>query len=72
MDFNSLVTAIGSLGFPIVMCLLMYDRMGKQDAQHKEEMMKLTESLNNNTLAISKLTDKIQEVRTHDATGNNG
>lgn len=72
MDFNSLVTAIGSLGFPIIMCLLMYDRMGKQDAQHKEEMMKLTESLNNNTLAISKLTDKIQEVRTHDATGSNG
>ena len=72
MDFNSLVTAIGSLGFPIVMCLLMYDRMGKQDAQHKEEMMKLTESLNNNTLAISKLTDKIQEVRTHNDTGSNG
>ena len=71
MDFNSLVTAIGSFGFPIVMCLLMYDRMGKQDAQHKEEMMKLTESLNNNTLAITKLTDKIQEVRTHDATGSN-
>lgn len=72
MDFNSLVTAIGSLGFPIVMCLLMYDRLGKQDAQHKEEMMKLTESLNNNTLAISKLTDKIQRVRTLDATGSNG
>lgn len=60
MDFNALTTAIGSLGFPIIMCLLLYDRMGKQDAQHKEEMMKLTESLNNNTNAITKLTEKLK------------
>ena len=60
MDLNALTTAIGSLGFPIIMCLLLYDRMGKQDAQHKEEMMKLTESLNNNTNAITKLTEKLK------------
>ena len=60
MDWNALTTAIGSLGFPIIMCLLLYDRMGKQDAQHKEEMMKLTESLNNNTNAITKLTEKLK------------
>lgn len=60
MDLNALTTAIGSLGFPIIMCLLLYDRLGKQDAQHKEEMMKLTESLNNNTNAITKLTEKLK------------
>ena len=59
MDLNALTTAIGSLGFPIIMCLLLYDRMGKQDTQHKEEMLKITESLNNNTLALHKLTDKL-------------
>jgi hypothetical protein len=35
-------------------------RMGEQDKQHKDEMMKLTESLNNNTIAITKLTDKLK------------
>ena len=59
MDLNALTTAIGSLGFPIIMCLLLYDRMGKQDAQHKEEMLKMTESLNNNTLALHKLSEKL-------------
>lgn len=59
MDLNALTTAIGSLGFPIIMCLLLYDRMGKQDAQHKEEMLKMTESLNNNTMALHKLSDKL-------------
>lgn len=61
MDLNALTTAIGSLGFPIIMCLLLYDRMGKQDAQHKEEMMKLTETLNNNTLALQKLSEKLDK-----------
>ena len=59
MDLNALTTAIGSLGFPIIMCLLLYDRMGKQDTQHKEEMLKMTESLNNNTMALHKLSDKL-------------
>lgn len=71
MDLNALTTAIGSLGFPIIMCLLLYDRMGKQDAQHKEEMMKLTETLNNNTTAITRLTDKIQEMRSQNGQSNN-
>jgi hypothetical protein len=35
--------------------------MGKQDAQHKEEMMKLTETLNNNTLALQKLSEKLDK-----------
>lgn len=61
MDFNVIGNLIGSLGFPIVMCIMMYNRMGKQDEQHKEEMSKLTESINNNTIALTQLSAKLDE-----------
>ena len=50
---------ISSIGFPVVMCLLMYNQMNKQDETHKAEMEKITESLNNNTLAITQLSERL-------------
>lgn len=61
MDVNVIGNLIGSIGFPIVMCIMMYNRMGKQDEQHKEEMSKLTESINNNTIALTQLSAKLDE-----------
>ena len=62
MDLNVFTTLIGSLGFPIVMCLLLYYRMDKQDENHKTEMEKITEALNNNTQALTALATKISTV----------
>ena len=59
MDLNAFTTLIGSLGFPIIMCLLLYYRMDKQDENHKTEMEKITEALNNNTQALTALATKI-------------
>jgi hypothetical protein len=61
MDIATLSQAIGSIGFPIIMCILMYERLNKQSVEHKEEMTKITESLNNNTLALQKLSDKLDK-----------
>lgn len=60
MDINAITTLIGSVGFPIVMCLLMYTEMGKQSKRHEEEMEKIRQALENNTLAISTLTGKVE------------
>lgn len=60
MDMNALTSLIGSIGFPIVMCLLLYYRMDKQDENHKEEMSKITEALNNNTLALNELVTNMK------------
>ncbi len=62
MDLNVFTTLIGSLGFPIVMCLLLYCRMDKQDENHKSEMKKITEALNNNTQALTALATKISTL----------
>lgn len=67
---NTLSKLIASYGFPIVMCLLMawyvYDtnkkhreEVDKLNEQHKEEMKQVTEALNNNTLALQRLCDKL-------------
>lgn len=59
MDVTVITNLIGSIGFPIVMALLLFTRMNKQDELHKEEMMKLTESVNNNTIALTQLSTKL-------------
>lgn len=59
MDVNSLIQLISSLGFPIVCCGALFWKMVKTDEQHKEEMDKVTEALNNNTIALTKLSDKL-------------
>lgn len=61
MGVNELIQLIGSLGFPIVACGALFWRMIKSDEQHKEEMNKMSEALNNNTSALIKLTDKLEK-----------
>lgn len=61
MDVNALIQLVGSLGFPIVACGALFWRMIKSDEQHKEEMNKMSEALNNNTSALVKLTEKLEK-----------
>lgn len=70
MEINEVTTLIGTLGFPIVMCLGMAwyvkyitdknrEQIAKLNEQHQTELKEITTSVNNNTMAISKLTDKL-------------
>ena len=72
MDANTIVTLIGSLGFPIVACIGMayffakandnYRNDIKESNQlHKQEMDAMTEAINNNTLVLSKLIDRLDK-----------
>ena len=72
METNSIVTLISSVGFPIVACLGMawyvkyqMDNYAKQIKElrdeHNKEIDKVTEALNNNTLAIQRLCDKMEK-----------
>jgi len=59
MDMNTVITAISTLGFPIVMCGAMFWYMIKEKDAHKEEMDSVTKALNNNTLILQKLCDRL-------------
>ena len=60
MDVNTIVQLIGSLGFPIVCCIALFWRMIKSDENHKTEIDKLTDALNNNTLVLQQLSDLLR------------
>lgn len=62
MDVNVIVQLVGSLGFPIAMCIYMAYSNNKLNEQHRESEAKLTEIINNNTLALTKLSDKIENL----------
>ena len=56
---NEILTAIKDLGYPIVLTLILLWYIYDSNNKHKEEMDKMSEALNNNTIAITKLVDKI-------------
>ena len=63
MDPNAILTAIGTVGFPIVACAAMFWLNYKTGERHREEMNKITEAVNNNTLAITKLTSELEDKK---------
>lgn len=72
MDLNVMISLITSVGFPIVACLgcgwyVKYttdnyrQEVKEMRQEHAEEVGKMTEALANNTLAIQRLTDKLEK-----------
>lgn len=59
MELSEVVNLISNLGFPIACVVALFWLLNKQREEHKEESAKFTEAINNNTLAITKLVDKL-------------
>ena len=57
---QEILTAISTVGFPIVACVGMFYVMLKTNEQHKEENQKMIEAINNNTIVLTKLCEKIE------------
>lgn len=56
---NDIVSVISSVGFPITMALILLWYIYDSNNKHKEEIDKMSAALNNNTIAITKLLDKL-------------
>ena len=72
MTVQDIITAIASVGFPIVACAAMSyffhhvndnyrSDVKEMNEKHQEEVKAMTEAINNNTLALQHLADKIGE-----------
>ena len=72
MDIKVLLDAVSVVGFPIVMCLVfMYyvkyltdknsEQIDRITEQHREETKELTKAVENNTLALTRLIEKIDK-----------
>lgn len=60
MDVQTIISLIGSLGFPIAACVAMFTMLDKEREEHKNEMVKITEAINNNTLALEALKGRLE------------
>lgn len=56
---GDIVSVISSVGFPITMTLILLWYIYDSNNKHKEEIDKMSEALNNNTVAITKLLDRL-------------
>ena len=74
MDANVIIQLVGSLGFPIVACIglgwyvkyqtdLNHKEVSEMRKEHQDEINKVTEALQNNTLALQKLCDKLDSEK---------
>lgn len=72
MAWESVLQAITTVGFPIVCCIAMAwyvkystdqsrDEVAKLNEQHKQEMSDVTQAINNNTIALTKLCDLMKQ-----------
>ena len=62
MDWNGVLQAIGSVGFPIVACAVMFNYLEKERESHKEEIQSVTHALNENTKVITDLKTIIERL----------
>lgn len=58
--YQFVLTAVSTVGFPIVAYGAMFLYMMKQTSAHKEEIATLQKTLQENTLAITELKDWIK------------
>ena len=73
MDINVITSLIGSIGFPIVMCLILIyyikyltekntEALSSVIEKHKEESADFKVAIDNNTKAIEMLSQKIDQL----------
>lgn len=63
MDVSGIIQVVGSLGFPIAACIAVFWYLMKESENHKTEVTKLSEALQNNTIALQKLCDELEKER---------
>lgn len=60
---NDMVTIVSTLGFPIAMCLILCYYINKINESHKAESKEFADALNNNTIVLQKLCDRLDVER---------
>lgn len=59
MEMTSILEIISSVGFPIACCIAMFVQQNKMSENHKNEMCEMKSAIDNNTIALTKLIEKL-------------
>lgn len=61
MELTTITNFISQVGFPIAVCAVCFWYINKREEEHREEVKKMTEAINNNTLALQNLIAKMND-----------
>ena len=62
MDAQEIITLVNTLGFPIFVCIVMMFLVWKIVITHKDEMKMMSDTIDNNTLAMSQIKTQLETV----------
>ena len=62
MELQSIQSFIGSLGFPVVCCLIQFYVILKMNKVHAETLAELKKTIDNNTMSIINLSNSLRGV----------
>lgn len=62
MDMQTIISAVGSLGFPIVMCGVLMYYLNAERESHKEEMNSMKDALDRNTVVMTELKEMLKVI----------
>lgn len=69
-SMNDIVTAISTVGFPIVCTIMLMYLLMKENENHKDEMNALKDTIANNTIVLTELKQLLNDML-HDRGVNN-
>ena len=61
-DISGIVQIISTVGFPIVMCLILMKYMTSSDEKHESEVNHLTDTIDANTKVLTELCTLIKTL----------
>ena len=61
-DISGIVQIISTVGFPIVMCLILMKYMTDSNAKHESEVNHLTDTIDANTKVLTELCTLIKTL----------
>ena len=59
MEYSDVISMVSSVGFPIVMCLLLWYQMRQSEEMHRQEINSLTDVISDVKTALTELRDAI-------------
>ena len=59
MEINEMVSLLMNIGFPAFSAIVLYRELSRTREAHKEEMAKVTEALNNNTIVLNRILERL-------------
>lgn len=60
LEAATILEIISTVGFPIACCVAMFLQQNKITENHKNEMSEMKNAIDNNTIALTKLIEKLK------------